>query len=493
MIKQFIRSITKSKRSKKSTISSSSSSSSTSSMREYGDTNFISFYGVVLSRLAYLQDTDFLTKYCAIMGPIISSTLLKGINAVDENNLHSFDDDEAVFEHFTGEWLEDNGKKIIHYKKMNLPYRINVLLGEQENTLKLPLVYNSQDTALTNQVKYISLGCSNYGEIFILADKRMDKTIFVLFRGTYSTKMLSMFTKPEALYPLTLSSGTIYMKSMFKVLIEMMHTIMESIRYLATNFLTSTLQDPIKIMTFGHSLGGAFATIFAYLYCTTISSKLDNLKLSKNILCISAGSPRCLGRSAADEFCTLVKNGRIYYKRIVTRGDIVCNLPLTKMFPLKSIKFEHPCHDMPTICLESCNGNLTTNTNNLNCTNKRTHHSDYIRILAHTVYLDIRLFNAVDIVNYLKGGKKSQSDVTRTSNGSTVCRIIMGVNSFPVSLKAIFFNMDDARENTTNDSDQKMSRMLESHNNSDLLLMEEVKNNQVGGGRRRKNKTKQIY
>ena len=72
----------------------------------------------------------------------------------------------------------------------------------------------------------------------------------------------------------------------------------------------------------------------------------------------------------------------------------------------------------------------------------------------------------------------------------------MGVNSFPVGLKAIFFNMDDARENTTNDSDLKMSRMLESHNNSDLLLMEEVKKNQVavgggGQGRRKKNKTKQ--
>jgi poly(3-hydroxybutyrate) depolymerase len=44
----------------------------------------------------------------------------------------------------------------------------------------------------------------------------------------------------------------------------MIHTIIETMRYLATDFLGATQPNSVKIFTTGHSLGGAMCTNFAY-------------------------------------------------------------------------------------------------------------------------------------------------------------------------------------------------------------------------------------
>ena len=51
-------------------------------LAKYGNLNFISFYGAVLSRLAYLWDDKFLKNYCAIMGPVIPEFILGKIDSI---------------------------------------------------------------------------------------------------------------------------------------------------------------------------------------------------------------------------------------------------------------------------------------------------------------------------------------------------------------------------------------------------------------------------
>ena len=63
----------------------------------YGDIHFISFLGSTLSRLAYMDDNKFLTKYSEIIGPVIQPKILQGINNVDSNNLASLLDDQKIF------------------------------------------------------------------------------------------------------------------------------------------------------------------------------------------------------------------------------------------------------------------------------------------------------------------------------------------------------------------------------------------------------------
>ena len=64
---------------------------------KYGDIHFISFLSAVLSRIAYFDDNKFLTKYNAIMGPVIQDRILQGINNVDPNNLSDLFDDQKIF------------------------------------------------------------------------------------------------------------------------------------------------------------------------------------------------------------------------------------------------------------------------------------------------------------------------------------------------------------------------------------------------------------
>ena len=427
----------------------------------YGDIHFISFLGSTLSRLAYMDDNKFLTKYSEIIGPVIQPKILQGINNVDSNNLASLLDDQKIFgldkspnDIFSNYEYQYKGKNFIDFIKLNMPQNINIINGDIAGNKSFPVP--GQQTPLET-VKYISIGWSNYGEIYVVADKRMPNTLFLIFRGTYSAKTASLYSKPTSVVPLTVckdSKGESekFLYGIFKPTTEMIHTIIETMRYLAVDFLGATAPNSVKIFTTGHSLGGAMCSNFSYLWMAIKKTSPYNAApynvLADNIICVSLGAPRCMGSSVAKKFCNFASQKKILFLRITTRGDPVPGLP-------PKLGFQHPCSDdskMRMEISEDCNSQLTMRptpnvnyTGELDCQNYKTR--AYIpNALSHTIYLDIVYTKAVDIPKFFKGIGIAQ-EVSRGPDGSTICRLIMGQSA---SYKAVFFDVNKAREKPSN-------------------------------------------
>jgi hypothetical protein len=428
---------------------------------KYGDIHFISFLGSALSRIAYMDDNKFLTNYSQIIGPIIQPKILQGINNVDSNNLGELFDDQKIFgldkspnDIFSNYEYEYKGKNFIDFIKLNMPQNINILNGDIAGIKSYPIP--GQQTPL-DSVKYISIGWSNYGEVYVVADKRMPNTIFLIFRGTYSAKTAALYSKPTSVVPLTVCKDSggepeKFLYGIFKPTTEMIHTIIETMRYLAVDFLGARNPNSVKIFTTGHSLGGAMCSDFAYLWMGIKKTSPYNAApynvLADNIICISLGAPRCMGSYVAKKFCNFVSQKKILFLRITTRGDPVTALP-------PKTGFQHPCSDdskMRMEISEACNGTLTMrprpNVNyngELDCQNYKTR--AYIpNVLSHTIYLDIIYTKAVDIPRFFKGIGIAQ-EVLRGPNGSTICRLVMGQAA---NYKAIFFDVNKARERPSN-------------------------------------------
>ena len=423
----------------------------------YGDINFISFLGAILSRLAYLNDNKFLTSYNSIMGPVINPQILQAINNVNQNNLDLLLDDQTLFglnkgpnDIFKNFEYQYKGKNYIDFIKLNMPQNVNIINGDIAGNVSYPV--QGQQTP-PNTVKYISIGWSNYGEIYVVADKRMPNTLFLLFRGTYSAKTAALYSKPTSIIPLTVCNDAAgkpeqFLYGIFKTTSEMIHTTIEAMRYLATDFLGASQPNSVKIFTTGHSLGGAMCTDFAYLWMGVKKTAPYNASpynvLADNIICVSLGAPRCMGSSVAEKFCKAVSQKKILFLRITTNGDPVPALP-------PKTGFQHPCSEdenmrqkISQACAPQLTMRPTPNINydgNLDCLNYKGR--VYVpNVLSHTVYLDILYIKAVDIVNFLKG-IGVQKEVLRGQDGSTICRLIMGENG---NYKAIFFDVNKARE-----------------------------------------------
>ena len=423
----------------------------------YGDINFISFLGAILSRLAYLNDNKFLTSYNSIMGPVINPQILQAINNVNQNNLDLLLDDQTLFglnkgpnDIFKNFEYQYKGKNYIDFIKLNMPQNVNIINGDIAGNVSYPV--QGQQTP-PNTVKYISIGWSNYGEIYVVADKRMPNTLFLLFRGTYSAKTAALYSKPTSIIPLTVCNDAAgkpeqFLYGIFKTTSEMIHTTIEAMRYLATDFLGASQANSVKIFTTGHSLGGAMCTDFAYLWMGVKKTAPYNASpynvLADNIICVSLGAPRCMGSSVAEKFCKAVSQKKILFLRITTNGDPVPALP-------PKTGFQHPCSEdenmrqkISQACAPQLTMRPTPNINydgNLDCLNYKGR--VYVpNVLSHTVYLDILYIKAVDIVNFLKG-IGVQKEVLRGPDGSTICRLIMGENG---NYKAIFFDVNKARE-----------------------------------------------
>ena len=422
----------------------------------YGDICFISFLGAILSRLAYLNDNKFLTSYNSIMGPVIHPQILQAINNVNQTNLDLLLDDQTLFglkesnDIFQNFKYQYKGKNYIDFIKLNMPQNVNIINGDIAGNITYPV--QGQPTPLES-VKYISIGWSNYGEIYVVADKRMPNTLFLLFRGTYSAKTAALYSKPTSIIPLKVCNDAAgnpeqFLYGIFKTTSEMIHTIVEAMRYLATDFLGASQPNSVKIFTTGHSLGGAMCTDFAYLWMGIKKTAPYNAApynvLADNIICVSLGAPRCLSSSVAKKFCKAVSDKKILFLRITTNGDPVPALP-------PKTGFQHPCSEddkmrqqISQACAPQLTMRPTPNINydgNLDCLNYKGR--AYVpNILSHTVYLDILYTKAVDIVNFLKG-IGVQKEVLRGPDGSTNCRLIMGQNG---NYKAIFFDVNKARE-----------------------------------------------
>ena len=414
----------------------------------FGDVHFISFLSATLSRISYQNDNDFLKSYTSIMGPVINREILDCINKVPSTNLEELLDDEKIFglkkpdNKFKDNTYKYKEKLYIDFIKLNMPQNINIINKE----LKGNIEYKIQGSRPANeQVKYISIGWSNYGEVYIVADKRMSNTIFLLFRGTYSSKTAGLYSKPTSITPLSpcVVNEQKFLYGIYKPTIEMIHTIIETMRYLATNFLEATTPDSVKIFTTGHSLGGAMCTIFAYLWMSIQNTAPYNGQpynvLAKNIICVSLGAPRVMNASVAKHFCDFVAKKKILFLRITTRGDPVPGLP--KKFG----GYQHPCsenEEMRKQISEDCNEMLSVidvrsgsgsggvarvkYDKDLDCTNEKTR-PYFPNALSHTIYLYIKYTSAVDIINFIAGVFIAK-EVTRGQGGTTFCRIVMGSN-----------------------------------------------------------------
>ena len=464
---------------------------------QYGNVHFISLYGAILSRLAYFNDNFFLEYYTQIFGPIITPSMLRSIDSA------SFDDvtnDEKMFNlvakkggstadrmramsrrpspptppppikpfnDYTRTELIDN-KRVTHlaFNDLKIAENVNIVTKEIKGSVCTVPGQNSCNenilrgvpTQHSGLIKYISIGWSNYGEVFVVADKRMPKTLFLIFRGTYSAKTASLYSKPTSIVPLNVGCGKEekFLYGIFKTNVELIHTTIEAMSYLATDFLGATEPNSVKVFTTGHSLGGALSTNFAYLWIgikqmSPYNSAPYNV-LSNKIICISLGAPRCMGTEVANKFCDFVKNKKIIYLRVTTRGDPVPGMPVKS-------GYQHPCstnETMRKVVSEDCNANLVMRPlpnvqyeKPLDCQNYKTR--DYIpNGLSHTIYLNILYTHALDFAKFMKGMGVS-TEVGRTNAKETVCRVIIGTDKFVDTstgrkdIKAGFFDVSKAR------------------------------------------------
>jgi hypothetical protein len=469
-------------------------SNTTRKADKYGDVHFISFLSAALSRFAYLDDNKFLKSYGDIMGPVIQPKILQSINSVKQENLSNLLDDQTLFglnkdtnDIFKNYEYPYKGKNYIDFLALNMAQNINVINGDLPGNVSYPVP--GEQTA-PDIVKYISIGWSNYGEIYIVADKRMPNTLFLIFRGTYSAKTAALYSKPTSIVPLTVCTDSAgkpeqFLYGIFKPTTEMIHTIIETMRYLAIDFLGAKDPNSVKIFTTGHSLGGAMCSNFAYLWMGIKKTAPYNSSpynvLADNIICISLGAPRCMGSSVAKKFCNFVAQKKILFLRITTRGDPVPGLP-------PKTGFQHPCSDdskMRMEISEDCNAQLTMRPTpdvnykgDLDCQNYKTR--AYVpNPISHTIYLDILYTKAVDIVKFFKGIGTSQ-EVLRTPEGSTICRLIMGQNQ---NFKAIFFDVNNARETPTSvDAAEEVELQKVDPNMANALEAPESSQVVIGGG-----------
>jgi len=427
----------------------------------YGDTCFMSFYASTLSRLSYFDDNKFIQFYNQIIGNVIPTSILSGINKIVlEGDLNNLFNDEYAFNLSSREfqtYSNKEGKQFIDYVAMNMPQNINIITGEMMGTR----TYHEVDFATVDQnIKYISLACSNYGNVYIVADKRMPNVIQVIFRGTYSSKTAGSYTKPTSMIPIkiTKDSKEAYLYGIYKITTDMLNTIMESIRYLAVNFLGRSEPNSVTVLTFGHSLGGAMTTLFSYLW-----SKLKTNDFYKRspydifkapIFCVSLGAPRCMNVYASDDYCKSVKSGLITFKRIVTKGDPVPGLPK------KIAGFSHPCSSkemkadgMRRRVNEDCSDVLSKvplkpkYDSSIKCEPQNSNIITTYNPLSHTLYFYIMYIKAVDIGKFFKG-MVTQREVRRTKTGQTVVRVNIGNEG---SLKTAFFVLDHVRDVPSDD------------------------------------------
>lgn len=293
-----------------------------------GLVSFFDFLCAVISRIAYTDaplPLFLLSGVFRIIPPKLLEHLSK-IKTIDNQDEESIYDLTANPDGFPVRVY--NGKKCIDF--MAYVKEINILI---ENTLKSPFYKQETDP----NIKIISVADSNYGDALVIGVKYLPNFIFVAFRGTYSTKTLASYTRPDSIIPIAIDAEgqTKLLKGIAKITFEIMHTIIDASKYIVSTFLNSS--EVIPVFT-GHSLGGAMATILDLEYCKRISAAdLDSVLLPKSSICVSFGAPRALGKLASETLCKYAVDGLTIVHRYSNDGD-----PITSL-PPPGLGFYHPC------------------------------------------------------------------------------------------------------------------------------------------------------
>lgn len=493
-----------------------------------GNVNFITFIGVVFSRLAYLSDCGFIRRYNMIFGnqarnKDFYNSLQDASLRVNQppciqynsppvfTNTTPYPIGDCVLNKIGSARIEDIFNDALVFKGMNLytfngqqyvnftPYakHINYVNGEASETgagMGDAPVAESIDSSATSaavqqggaaaddNVKYISVAWSNYSIVYIVADKRMN-SLWLSFRGTASPKAGMSYINTGALAPqIVCENGDSYFAGIFKITTEQIHTILEAMRYLTVSFLNPTQPESVKVFATGHSLGGGMCTIFSYLWQNIRTKPVYNEngfdKLTKKIVCISVAAPRVINKKVLEKYQGFIKDGSILYKRVITKGDPIVDLPP------QTLGFYHPsngieeqvevvnyCNNLVSVSKSQNKQIFIDYSKPLDCIRKKPSAVLYSSIrnpLAHGFYLYIAFFKP--IMNFGKEGEVSRvnpanDQVSKTGvGGDTVCRVIFGDAG---NRKVAFFNSLESRGERTRDADGKV---IDTRSNSSNLM-----------------------
>jgi len=486
---------------------------------DYGlSINMISFICAVYCRLAYMNDRQFLGHYTKIFGPVIPDLMMQSINEqVIKNDTSGLLNDRVMFGLTLGkdkfdlktfqskEQFGGVGLQFLHWAQ-----KINIINGEQRidaNTANCD--FDVKQTIANDKLVFVSIETSNYGEIFVVGDKRMPNIVTVIFRGTSDAKSAGSYTKLSSLKAMW--TGNVaglknkkekYLYGIYKILMDTIHILMHSINYVKDKIKNN--EDRVSVISTGHSLGGALATIFAYVYVSHVSNSGDfntlYPRLNINIACFSLGSPKVFDKELANIFCSLTTNnsqsknryngeganvikGRITYLRIVSHNDPI------PMLPLKQFGFLHPCSSETGLdtdeltqrkntnvnCLvqidnefsDRCRGTRLAMTYNfkdkpLNCvdtTEERMKNAGTFHgknpTAHHTEYLGISFVGGVSFGNVLNNNiQRVREPIGLSKKGNTVCRLIFypSVSNNAQTASVGFYDLSIKRD-VTNISD----------------------------------------
>ena len=359
------------------------------------DIPLISYISSILSRLSYMNNSNFLYYYDEIFKVSELRDQLHKIKEVD---------DKDIFEPIV------NNIDIIN-KKIN-------------TITKKHLINKSDDSS---NVKYISISTSNYSSVYIVADK-VTNTIFIAFRGTYSLKSALAYFKLTSVEPYKICknnpSGLVL--GIFKIVGEIFYTIKESIHFLSSTFLKT---NNYKLVSTGHSLGGGCSQIFSYFLVK------QNPKIK--ITCVTFGGPRVFNKYLVEKFNNYIERNIIMFKRYVTNGDPITLLPLTTK--RGNISYYHPDEENNKMDYTAivCRNVKKTQKALCNLRNKTKKHKPNLKF--HGTYLGVSYSGAGEDI------LKTTKEIVR-SHGNTVCRIIFGGNN--EKSRAVFFLLDDLKTKT---------------------------------------------
>lgn len=360
------------------------------------DIPLISYISSILSRLSYMNNTNFLHYYDEIFKVKELRDQLHKIKEVR--------DDKNIFEPIV------NNIDIINKK-------INIIT-------KKHLIHKSDDSS---NVKYISISTSNYSSVYIVADK-LTNTIFIAFRGTYSLKSALAYFKFTSIEPYKIcknNPGGLVL-GIFKIVGEIFYTIKESIHFLSSTFLKT---NNYKLVTTGHSLGGGCSQILSYILVK------QNPKIK--ITCVTFGGPRVFNKHLVEKFNNYIERNIIMFKRYVTNGDPITLLPLTRKKGNDSYYHPDEENDKMDYTAIVCRNVKKTQKALCNLRNKSKKQKPNLKF--HGTYLGLSYSGAGEDI------LKTTKEIFR-SHGNTVCRIIFGGNN--EKTRAVFFLLDDLKTKT---------------------------------------------
>jgi len=362
----------------------------------------ISYISCIYSRLSYLNPREFNASYSEIFSNKLILEQIKQIPTVSLTNLFHIDTKQI-------ENCNEMVNKIIYLKKKE---------------------YVKNDNFM-----FFSISTSNYAGVFITADKTMN-TITVSFRGTYSVKSALSYSKLSSLTPTVICNkkGGVLI-GIYKIIHEIFNTILECMNFLKKE----NLKKNPTVITTGHSLGGACATIFSYLYY---------LNTKKPIICITFGSPRVFNYELIQKYNSFIKKNKILFHRYITNGDPFGKLPPN--IPKSTDKtFFHP--DDNNSKLENISYLCDNQTRKTICTFKSKTKKRKPDLKYHGNYLGISYKDAAD---NLKNMKK---EIKRNKSGDTICRLVKGNKE---QIEAVFFNLQELKHKAFN-SKSKTKKLRE--------------------------------